>query len=473
MSVPPLPESGADAMGRDVLVAIDVGTSGARASAFAVSGAPLGEVRRPYPTSLPEEGWAEQDARRWQIASVSALAGLARELGPGCRIHGIGITGQCPSVVPVDSRSLPLRPGIIYRDNRATAEAAWLSERFGARRLHALTGHVPAAFHVAAKILWIRTHEPSVFAATRRFMQPTDYVVLALTGETATDWTMGAATALLGLRERRWAADLLADLDLDPGLLPPLHPSWSVIGGLRPSLARRLALSPDIPVVSGAGDSIACAIGAGVTTAGPVSEMAGSSTCLNSVVAEPLADLDVTHYPSAVDQRGYVTEVGINTTGEALDWVAQLAYSGPGRRPRPDDYARIDRDAALSAAVGQLGEGAFPAHPDLAPSRPPRLGSGCPGGGCLRDTGTPRDAGARIGAAHGAARVGRRRRPRYLEPDQGGRSRGAGHPGRGRCHRRRRGHAGRARHRRLPERRRGDLGRLPARPSGGTECAEP
>jgi xylulokinase len=107
-----------------------------------------------------------------------------------------------------------------------------------------------------------------------------------------------------------------------------------------------LALSPDIPVVSGAGDSIACAIGAGVTTAGPVSEMSGSSTCLNSVVAEPLADLDVTHYPSAVDQRGYVTEVGINTTGEALDWVAQLAYSGPGRRPRPDDYARIDRDAA-------------------------------------------------------------------------------------------------------------------------------
>ena len=346
MSVPPLPESGADATGRDVLVAIDVGTSGARASAFAVSGAPLGEVRRPYPTSLPEEGWAEQDARRWQIASVSALAGLARELGPGCRIHGIGITGQCPSVVPVDGRSLPLRPGIIYRDNRATAEAAWLSERFGARRLHALTGHVPAAFHVAAKILWIRTHEPSVFAATRRFMQPTDYVVLALTGETATDWTMGAATALLDLRERRWAADLLADLDLDPGLLPPLHPSWSVIGGLRPSLARRLALSPDIPIVSGAGDSIACAIGAGVTTAGPVSEMAGSSTCLNSVGAEPLADLDVTHYPSAVDQRGYVTEVGINTTGEALDWVAQLAYSGPGRRPRPDDYTRIDRDVA-------------------------------------------------------------------------------------------------------------------------------
>jgi len=346
MSVPPVDESGVTARAGEVLVAIDVGTSGARASAFDVAGAPVAQVRRPYPTSLPAEGWAEQDARRWQTASVSALAGLVRELGPRHPVRAIGITGQCPSVVPVDSAGLPLRPGLIYRDNRAVAEAASMCERFGARELHALTGHVPAAFHVAAKILWIRAHEPEVFAATRRFLQPSDYVVLALTGETASDWTMAAATALLDLRGRRWATGLLADLDLDPDLLPPLHPSWGVVGQLRPALAGRMGIAADVPVVAGAGDSIACAVGAGVTAPGPLSEMAGSSTCLNSVVPHPLEDPDVTHYPSAVDEHGYVTEVGINTTGEALDWVAQLFYSGPGRQPRPGDYARIDRDAA-------------------------------------------------------------------------------------------------------------------------------
>jgi sugar (pentulose or hexulose) kinase len=349
MSSLPARESGAAARGREVLVAIDVGTSGARASAFDVSGAPLSRVHRAYPTSLPAEGWAEQDARRWQTASLAALGGLVRELGPSCSVRAIGITGQCPSVVPVDGRGAPLRPGIIYRDNRAVAEAASMCDRLGAQAFHALTGHVPAAFHVGAKILWIRAHEPDVFRATRRFLQPSDYVVLALTGETATDWTMGAATALLDLRERRWAGDLLAGLDLDPELLPPLHPSWGVVGGLRPALAHRLGLPPGTPVVAGAGDSIACAVGAGVTAAGPVSEMAGSSTCLNSVVAAPLEDPDVTHYPSAVDERGYVTEVGINTTGEAVDWVAQLFYGGPGRRPRAGDYARIDRDAASMA----------------------------------------------------------------------------------------------------------------------------
>ena len=226
-----------------------------------------------------------------------------------------------------------------------------MRERFGAREVHALTGHVPAAFHVAAKILWIRAHEPEVFAATRRFLQPSDCVVLALTGEAATDWTMAAATALLDLEGRRWATGLLAGLDLDPDLLPPLHPSWGVAGRLRPSLARRLALPPDLPVVCGAGDSIACAVGAGVTGAG-AGERDGRQLHLPQLggrrAARPTWTSPTTRARST--RCGYVTEVGINTTGEALDWVAQLFYSGPDRRPRPADYARIDRDAAAMRA---------------------------------------------------------------------------------------------------------------------------
>jgi xylulokinase len=339
--------------GADVLVAIDVGTSGARASAFDVTGAPAQETRRSYPTFLPAEGWAEQDARRWQSAALSALGALVRALGPRRRIHAVAVTGQCPSVVPLDDRDRPLRAGIIYRDNRAVAEAAAMGERFGEQALHQLTGHVPAAFHVVAKVLWLRAHEPRVFAATRRFVQPTDYVVLGLTGNATTDWSMAAATALLDLRARRWAAGLLAGLDLDAATFPAVVPSWSIAGEIRPALARRLGLPAGLPVIAGAGDSIACALGAGVTGAGPVSEMAGSSSCFNSVIAEPLADPDVTHYPSIVAAGGYVTEVGINTTGEALDWLAQIFYAGSARAPRAADYERIE----LAAAAAPPGAG--------------------------------------------------------------------------------------------------------------------
>jgi xylulokinase len=341
-------QHGADSAGAEVLVAVDVGTSGARASAFEVSGAPRPEVRRSYPTFLPAEGWAEQDAGRWRSAALSALGALVRALGPRSRVRAVAVTGQCPSVVPLDRRDRPLRAGLIYRDNRATAAAAALRERFGDEKLHELTGHVPAAFHVAAKIGWLRAHEPEVFAATRRYVQPTDYVALGLTGNAVTDWSMAAATALLDLRARRWAPELLDALGVDESAFPAVVPSWSIAGEIRPAVARRLGLPDGVPVVAGAGDSIACALGAGVTAAGPVSEMAGSSSCFNSVVAEPLPDLDVTHYPSITSRHGYVTEVGINTTGEALDWLAMLFYAGSGRAPRPADYARLGQAAAAA-----------------------------------------------------------------------------------------------------------------------------
>jgi xylulokinase len=341
-------QHGAGSAGAEVLVAVDVGTSGARASAFEVSGAPRPEVRRSYPTFLPAEGWAEQDAGRWRSAALSALGALVRALGPRSRVRAVAVTGQCPSVVPLDRRDRPLRAGLIYRDNRATAAADALRERFGDEKLHELTGHVPAAFHVAAKIGWLRAHEPEVFAATRRYVQPTDYVALALTGNPVTDWSMAAATALLDLRARRWAPELLDALGVDESAFPAVVPSWSIAGEIRPAVARRLGLPDGVPVVAGAGDSIACALGAGVTAAGPVSEMAGSSSCFNSVVAEPLPDLDVTHYPSITSRHGYVTEVGINTTGEALDWLAMLFYAGSSRAPRPADYARLGQAAAAA-----------------------------------------------------------------------------------------------------------------------------
>jgi sugar (pentulose or hexulose) kinase len=117
-------------------------------------------------------------------------------------------------------------------------------------------------------------------------------------------------------------------------------------------------------VIAGAADSLACAFGAGVTAPGPVSEMAGSSTCLNSVVAEPLPDLDVANYASPAGRAGYMTETGINTAGEAVDWLAALAYGGRGGRPRGTDYDLLDREAAAVPAgadgllfVPVLGDG--------------------------------------------------------------------------------------------------------------------
>jgi xylulokinase len=333
-----------------LLIAVDVGTSGARAAAFDLDGRRLLEARRGYPTHQPREGWAEQDGRAWRSAALGALRDLVRRLaadgvGRPTEVRAIGLTGQCPSVVLVDRAGQPVSPGLIYRDNRATAEAESLRLRFGDEAIHRRTGHLPSGFHVAPKLLWLRDHEPALFARAALALQPRDLVALALTGEAATDGTHAAATLVYDLRAGIWDRRLLDAFGLDPSLFPPIRPSSAVIGGLRPAIAVRVGLAAGLPVVLGGADSQACALGAGVVAPGPVSEMAGSSTCLNAAVPEPLDVLAVTHYPHVVPGP-FTTETGINTTGAAVAWLAGLAYGGRSGRPTATDYVRLDAEAA-------------------------------------------------------------------------------------------------------------------------------
>ncbi|MFL5754812.1 MAG: FGGY-family carbohydrate kinase [Chloroflexota bacterium] len=337
-----------DARWSDVLVAVDVGTSGARAAAFDLEGRRRMEVRRSYPTRTPHPGWAEQDAQAWRAAALSALRELVARLGSGKRVRAIGLTGQCPSVVIVDRTLRPIRPGLIYRDNRAVREATELRERYGDTGIHARTGHLPAAFHVLPKLLWLRHHEASALERAAVALQPRDWLALALTGEVVTDGTHAAATLAFDLATRTWATDVVADLALPQTLFPRVCRSSEVVGSLLPSVARRLGLAPSTPVVLGGADSQACAFGAGVVTPGPVSEMAGSSTCLNAVVDRPLSVLDVTHYPHVVGDR-VTTETGLNTTGAAVAWFGELAYGAARGRRGDRAYDRLDADAARVA----------------------------------------------------------------------------------------------------------------------------
>jgi xylulokinase len=356
--------------GDDLLLTLDVGTSGAHAAAFDLDGRRRFESRRSYPTVSAQPGWAEQDALAWRSASLSALGQVARAVGSRARVHAIGLTGQCPSVVLVDSAHRPIRPGLIYRDNRAVEEAKALRRAVGDEGIHRRTGHVPAAFHILPKLGWLARHEPDAFGRGRFALQPRDWLGLVLTGEARTDGTHAAGTLAFDLASRTWSAWLAEVLAVDVAVFPPLAASTDVIGSLRPAIARRLGLAESTPVVLGGADSQACALGVGVVAEGPLSEMAGSSTCLNSVVGSVLPELAITHYPHVVGGR-LTTETGINTSGAAVAWAADLLYGGRAGRARAADYAVLDAEAASVPpgasdvlALAVLGDGERDA-PDL------------------------------------------------------------------------------------------------------------
>lgn len=346
-----------------LFAAVDVGTTGARAVVVDLDGERVVEVRRPYATVVRQPGWAEQDAADWARCSLDALAGVPAELRRG--VVAIGLTGQSPSVAPVDADGVPVGPGMIYRDNRAVAEASEMRDLLGARHLHDVTGHTPEAFHIGPKVLWLRRHEPDTFARTRWFLQPRDVVLHRLTGRFLTDESHANCTLFYDLEGHCWADEILDAMSLDR-VFPDALPSWAVGGELRSAIADELGLPRGIPVVVGAGDSQCVAFGAGVVARGPISEMAGASSCLNSAVDRPRRDLRITHYNHALP-GWYTTELGVNTTGAALQWaVAELGFA---------DFEELGARAAagLEALPGRAASaGAL----DAAPLFLPYLGDG-------------------------------------------------------------------------------------------------
>jgi xylulokinase len=232
---------------------------------------------------------------------------------------------------------------------------------------HRRTGHVPEAFYVGPTMLWLRRHQPDVYAQARTFLQPRDVVLRRLTGVEATDETHAGTTIFYDLEQRTWAPDLLDAFEIDARVLPRVLSPTAVAGELPPGVASEVGLLPGTPVTIGAADSLCAAFGAGVTDAGPVSEMAGSSSCLNSVVNDALEDSRITLYRHLTDSR-YMTELGVNTAGAAVDWVVrQFGYNRHStlveeaerfrRRWRRPRLARADPLEIAPLFIPFLGDG--------------------------------------------------------------------------------------------------------------------
>src|SRR5437660_4136669 len=197
------------------LVGLDVGTTGVKAIAIDADGDVLARAEEPYPLSTPQPGWAEQDPDLWVRASEKALAAL------GVEPAAIGLSGQMHGLVALGADDAPLRPAILWNDQRTAAECAEIERRIGLDRLIELTGNRALTGFTAPKLLWLRTHEPDVYARIRSILLPKDYVRLKLFGERAIDVADASGTLLFDVARRTWSDDVLAALELPGEWLPP------------------------------------------------------------------------------------------------------------------------------------------------------------------------------------------------------------------------------------------------------------
>ena len=198
------------------LVGLDVGTTGVKALAITPEGEVIASAEEHYGLSAPQPGWSEQDPEDWWRASQAALARL------GVADGRVGLSGQMHGLVCLGERGDVLRPAILWNDQRTAAECAEIEERLELERLIALTGNRALTGFTAPKLLWLRQHEPDVYARIHRVVLPKDYVRFRLTGEWAIDAADASGTLLFDVAGRRWSDEVLDALEIPAEWLPPV-----------------------------------------------------------------------------------------------------------------------------------------------------------------------------------------------------------------------------------------------------------
>src|SRR5690606_1955470 len=259
------------------ILGIDIGTSGSRALVVDDTGAIVASATSPHvPFASPGPAWAEQDPADWWQAAVKATRqALAESKVAPESIGAIGLSGQMHGAVLLDAKGEVLRPSIIWCDQRTADECRWLDEQVGTTRLLELTSNPALTNFTLTKLLWVRTHEPEIWSRVRHVLLPKDYVRFKLSGVHAIDVADASGTLMLDVAKRRWSDEMLAACGIDRAILPEVFESPAVCARLSTEAAERIGLPAGTPIVAGAGDQAAGAVGMGITTPGTVSVTIG------------------------------------------------------------------------------------------------------------------------------------------------------------------------------------------------------
>ncbi|WP_321861468.1 xylulokinase [Burkholderia cenocepacia] len=312
-------------------IGLDLGTSGVKAVLLDRDGVVRASASRPLAVSRPQQRWSEQAPRDWWEAACGALAALvseARSAGIDPRdIDALGLTGQMHGATLLDAHGDVLRPAILWNDGRADAECAEL-ERL-APALRTVAGNIAMPGFTAPKLLWVRRHEPDVFARIAYVLLPKDYLRYRLTGAFATDPSDAAGTLWLDVAKRDYDDTLLAVCGLSRTQMPAVFEGNRVTGTLLPAVARALGLR-EIPVVAGGGDNAAGAVGVGIVRPGDALLSLGTSGVYFAVSDGFRANPEsaVHSFCHALPDTWHLMSVMLNAAG-CLDFTAQLAgYDG-------------------------------------------------------------------------------------------------------------------------------------------------
>ena len=336
-----------------MLIAHDLGTSGNKASLHSADGRLLAAASATYPTHYAADTTSEQDPRDWWRAVVATTRELLARTGTTPeQVDGICVSGHMMGLVLLDAAGEPLRPAMIWSDQRATTEAAALADAVGAAEGYRITGNRIAASYILPKLMWVRDHEPAAYERATKLCMAKDYVNSRLTGRVVTDRSDASHTGAYDLVTGDWSPGLLAAAGVEAALWPQIVESTDVVGGLTAAAADELGLRPGTRVVAGGGDGPMAAVAAGcVSPDSPGYVCLGTSAWYACTTTEPLLDAEQRTFTLCHVVPGLFTPTATTQTGAgSLQWAAE-ALGG--------ESAEIAALIEAAAGVAAADEGLF------------------------------------------------------------------------------------------------------------------
>lgn len=259
-------------------IGVDIGTSGTKTVLFDKTGNVIASALQEYPLYQPQNGYAEQRPEDWLEATVSTIAQvMAKSSVEAAQVKGVGLSGQMHGLVMLDEQDTVIRPAIIWCDQRTAKECEEITQKVGAERLIQITANPALTGFTASKILWVRNHEPENFARCTKILLPKDYVRYMLTGAFTTEVSDASGMQLLDVPNRCWSDEVLEKLEIPKSMLAKVYESPDITGYITAAMAARTGLAEGTPVVGGAGDNAAAAVGTGVVENGKAFTTIGTS----------------------------------------------------------------------------------------------------------------------------------------------------------------------------------------------------
>ena len=304
------------------VLGLDVSTTATKAILVDRSGAVVGIGVAEYPFDVPQPLWSEQDPELWWTGTVAAIRSVLSTTGvPGDAVDAIGLAGQMHGAVLLDAADRVLRPAILWNDQRTAAECDAIRAAVGPERLVEITGNDALTGFTAPKLVWVRDHEPEIWARVAHVLLPKDYVRLRLSGEHATDKADGAGTIRFDLAARDWSAEVLDTLRIPATWLPRTAEGPTITGLVTDAAAAATGLRAGTPMVAGGGDQAANAVGVGVVDPGTVALSLGTSGVIFAATDRPIFEPAgrVHAFCHAVPDRWHLMSVMLSAAG-SLRW---------------------------------------------------------------------------------------------------------------------------------------------------------